>query len=284
MLEAAPDDPAALQLMAAIRLAADDAGGAERYASESLARRPDHVPTLILWGHAAHRSGELELAAHRWRRAADLDPTRAEPAFKACAALIARGGIDLGSILADLRERFPKEATGWLDIGLAFAAIGQYSAALACYDLCEGGSPPIACNIQRGDALYGLGRFAEAIKAFSLAVEAKPDHFPGWFKLGLAHQDNKNWAAAERAYRRALALRPETAEAETNLGIVLQEIGDLEAAKEAYGRAISLDASSFGRIAQALAAAPTGEVWMDLAVLRAHLIEGGLRSRAGPAR
>lgn len=284
LLEAAPSDPAVLQMMAAIRLAAEDAPGAERYANESLALRPDHVPTLILAGHAAQRSGELELAAYRWSRASELDPKRAEPAFRACAALITRGGVDVGPVLADLRKRFPDHRAGWLDIGEALANTKRYDAALACYALCKNHTPEAVYNIRRGDALYHLGRLAEAVEAFALVVEAEPDHFPAWFKLGLALQDSRDWAAAEEAYRRVLSLRPESAEAETNLGIVLQEAGDLTQAKQAYGRAVSLDPSSFGRIAQALSAAPTGEVWSDLSALKAYLLEEGRRSRERPAR
>ena len=81
------------------------------------------------------------------------------------------------------------------------------------------------------------------------------------------------------AYRRALALRPDLAEAEANLGVALQEQGELTGAKQAYGRAINLMPSAFGRVAQALTTAPKGELWLDLAALRAHLSELGRLSR-----
>ena len=109
--------------------------------------------------------------------------------------------------------------------------------------------------------------------------ELDPASAEAWFKLGLAFQDSRHPDRAAEAYRRALALRPNLAEAEVNLGVVLQEQGDLTAAKQAYGRAIALMPSAFGRIAQALTTSPKGELWMDLAALRAHLSELGRLSR-----
>ena len=71
--------------------------------------------------------------------------------------------------------------------------------------------------------------------------------------------------------RRALELRPDFAEAAVNLGTCHQESGDMAAAKMAYRLALRLRPDTFGRVAQALAAAPMGEVWLDLAALRHSL-------------
>lgn len=73
------------------------------------------------------------------------------------------------------------------------------------------------------------------------------------------------------AYRRTLEAEPAFAEAAVNLGSALQETGDLESARSAYGAAIRVRPETFGRIAQSLAAAPSGEVWLDLAALRQSL-------------
>ena len=45
----------------------------------------------------------------------------------------------------------------------------------------------------------------------------------------------------------------------------------MAAAKTAYQLALRLQPDTFGRIAQALAAAPIGEVWLDIAALRGSL-------------
>ena len=66
-------------------------------------------------------------------------------------------------------------------------------------------------------------------------------------------------------------LSPELAEAHVNLGICLQQTGDIAAAKTMFGRAMRLRADTFGRIAQALSAAPRGELWLDPERLRRSL-------------
>ncbi|HUN53025.1 MAG TPA: tetratricopeptide repeat protein, partial [Candidatus Sulfotelmatobacter sp.] len=57
-----------------------------------------------------------------------------------------------------------------------------------------------------------------------------------------------------------------------NLGVALQESGELEAALDAYGQALRLRPESFGRIAQALVAAPAGTLFLDLGRLRGELL------------
>ena len=92
-----------------------------------------------------------------------------------------------------------------------------------------------------------------------------------WFALGLVRQDNHDFVPAVEAYRQALKMRPDLAEAAVNLGICHQEIGDMTSAKVAYRLALKLRPDTFGRIAQALAASPIGEVWLDVAALRRSL-------------
>ena len=77
--------------------------------------------------------------------------------------------------------------------------------------------------------------------------------------------------AAITAYRRTLHLSPELAEAHVNLGICLQQTGDIAAAKASFGSAMRLRSDTFGRIAQALSAAPRGELWLDSERLRQSL-------------
>jgi predicted TPR repeat methyltransferase len=91
--------------------------------------------------------------------------------------------------------------------------------------------------------------------------------------VGLVRQDKREFGAAADAYGRALELRPDLAEAAVNLGICHQENGDMAAAKTAYRLALRLRPDTFGRIAQALAVAPMGEVWLDLAALRHSLAD-----------
>ena len=100
-------------------------------------------------------------------------------------------------------------------------------------------------------ALEGLAAWASATddvaltaKFCTLLVAAVPDHFEGWFNLGLAHQKSGHRKQAADAYTEAIRVRPQASQAYTNLGIVRQEMGDTKGAKEAYEQAFKLNANA----------------------------------------
>jgi len=278
LLEYTPDDPRVTQLMAAIRLASGDFADAERFAQASLVRRPDHAPTIVLAGMAARKAGKLDLAANCFRRATALDPARPDAAFQACIVQIERMGADVVQLFGDLHVRFPGHASGWVEIGRALDGVGQSRLALSAFDLAFQTAPTAYLAYKRGELLYDLRELRQAESALRYSATADGNQFSTWFKLGLVLQDLRDLAGAVDAYRRALAVRSESAEAETNLGIALQDSGDLRSAKAAYGRAMLVAPESFARIAQALAMAPTGELWLDMGALQSHLLDEGRRS------
>lgn len=274
-----PEDPSVRQLMAAIALRQAKPQDAERWALSSLAVRPNHFATLMLAAAAARSREDWRSAHERWARAAELEPRRPEAAFGVAIAAIAIDPADAARAVDALRQRFPDASPAWADIGAACERIGRWDLAADAFALgLKARLSPNLC-LRLGAALLSLGRRGEAAAAFQKALQLDPASAEAWFKLGLTFQDSRHPDRAEEAYRRALGLRPDLAEAQANLGVVLQEQGDLEAAKRAYGRAINLKPSAFGRIAQALTTAPKGELWLDLAALRAHLSELGRLSR-----
>ncbi|MDN6886026.1 tetratricopeptide repeat protein [Variovorax sp. CAN2819] len=123
-----------------------------------------------------------------------------------------------------------------------------------------------------GLTLKAAGREAEAARALRRAAALAPAHGGIWFELALVLQDLRDFDGAAEALRQVLRVSPPRAEVEVNLGIVLQEAGRMEEAMQAYGRACRLNADTFGRIAHALATAPTGRLWLDLDELRAALL------------
>jgi tetratricopeptide (TPR) repeat protein len=305
LLAAAPRDPALLQLGAAIALRQGDAEAARRQAAAALAVRPDHAPTLLIAGHAARALNDPKEALAFFRRASTRDPARAEPAFMTCIVLLELGDGEARTMLDFCLETFPADAPGWRAIGVAMERAGQQEAALAAFTRAARAAPSCELDMRRGAILRALGRQAEALAAFRAARALAPQHFDaalqlglalqsqgdvagaraaleeaaalapndarGWFALGLLAQENRDWPAAIAAYRQALAADRNLAEAAVNLGVVLQETGDLAAARAAYGEALALRADTLGRIAQALTAAPRGELWLDLAALRSSL-------------
>lgn len=314
LLRKAPGAPAVYQLAAAISLERGETEQAVRAAAASLVRRPDHVPTLVLAGRAAIASGNLLGALSFFRDAAALAPDRADSAFLMCVTLLELGDAEATTLLPRLLDQFPDDADGWCLLGAALQRCGQRGAAVVAFTRAAHAAPSAALELSRGTLLESLGRFAEAVDAYRVAADLAPDNSEAalklglnlrrigdrenaaaaleravtlptatsdtWFALGLIRQDKRDFGSAAEAYCRALKIRPDFAEAAVNLGICHQEAGDMAGAKVAYGLALTLRSDTFGRIAQALAAAPVGEVWLDLAALRRSLSG---QSRSTPA-
>jgi Tfp pilus assembly protein PilF len=98
-----------------------------------------------------------------------------------------------------------------------------------------------------------------------------PESAEASLKLGLCLQRTRDVESARVALERAVTLGPPSSEAWFALGLIRQDQREHAAATKAYRRALDVRPDSFGRIAQALAAAPVGEIWLDVAELRRSL-------------
>lgn len=301
----APDDPAAHQLVATVAWQRGDHAETLHWAQSCLALRTRHPPALLLAGRAARAAGDLNGALAFFREAAQCAPERADAAFMACITLLDLGDPQANGALHDLLRRFPNDAEGWHEIGLTLHKAGKFEAALVAFTRAAEAVQNPRYDIARAASLQALGRLGDAADILRKAGS----RFPGnsdialrlalclhklgelaaaraelervlepdtasanlWFAYGLICQDSRDPAAAITAYRRALQLSPELAEAHVNLGICLQQTGDIAAAKAAFGNAMRLRPDTFGRIAQALPAAPRGELWLDPERLRQSL-------------
>jgi len=310
IFEAAPRDPAVHQLHAAIALRRRRFEETARWAHSCLALRPDHPPALILAGRAAKAVGDPLKALDLFRRAAQGTPAKAEAAFLVCVTLLEQGDPEANEWLSDLLCRFPDDAEGWHEIGVALHKAGHLEGALAAFTRAATAAAVARYHVERAMVLRALGRLSEAAEALRRARALAPEaaeislqlalclhrlgdygaarleleqivagdagNSQAWFALGLVLQDTHEIAPAIAAYRKALALRPAFPEAYVNLGICLQQARDLDAAKRAYGGALHLRADTFGRISQALPSAPKGELWLDLERLR-HALSQSLQ-------
>ncbi|WP_423967274.1 tetratricopeptide repeat protein [Bradyrhizobium sp.] len=302
LLQDAPDDPAAHQLVATIAWQRGDHDQTLRWARSCLALQPRHAPALLLAGRAARAAGDLGGALQFFREAAQCVPERADAAFMTCITLLELGDPKANDSLHDLLRRFPGDADGWHDIGMTLHRAGKFEAALVAFTRAAAMAQNPRHEMARAASLQALGRLGEAVDVLRQAGSLLPGnadivlhlalclHKLGelaaarvalepilasnpasanlWFAYGLICQDSRDPVTAITAYRRTLDLSPELAEAHVNLGICLQQTGDIAAAKAAFGRAMRLRADTFGRIAQALSAAPRGELWLDPERLR----------------
>ena len=115
------------------------------------------------------------------------------------------------------------------------------------------------------------GNAARALSRFRRALGLDRTNADGWFGLGLALQDVKDYAAAAGAFEQVVALRPGDARALVNRAVSLQQSGNLADAMASYRLAYQTDPSTFAAISQALGAASTGLLVLDLETLRDRL-------------
>jgi tetratricopeptide (TPR) repeat protein len=228
----------------------------------------DKTIARILFARVAHGLGHRTDAIDIVREALRRTPDEAAVAFLLCALMLKGGDAEANSLLTHCLARFPDFAPGWSDLGHILLEHGKIEAALVCF---AQGTPSFAAAVRRGLILRDLRRLDEAEASFEAAAALDPSSVRAWFLLGTCRQDRGDFAGAADAYRAVLARDNTVAEAAVNLGMVLQESGDLESAKAAYARALGTRADTIGRIAQALATSPKGELWLDLKALRRDL-------------
>ncbi|HZT52290.1 MAG TPA: tetratricopeptide repeat protein [Stellaceae bacterium] len=217
----------------AARSATGEAGAAARTSAalEHFARGIDQ-----------HRAGLLPEAEAAYRRAAALDPNRAE--IHCNLGLVLQGQGRLPEAAAAFRRAValaPDLREAQFNLGIALCELGEAAAAVPVLQRATTLLPDYAeAHYNLGNALRGSGRRAEAIASYCRAIALKPDFSDAYSNLGSLYADDGNLAEAERAFRRAGALSPAAAEPANNLGLVLHRLARYDEAAAAYRRALAL--------------------------------------------
>jgi tetratricopeptide (TPR) repeat protein len=306
LLRISPRDPAAHQLAATVALQQGAHVEAGVWARSCLALRPNHAPAMMIAGSAGLASGDVTSAKTLFRRASELSADDPKPLFQLGLAQIESSDSQAAATIAELTQRFPAEASGWRDIGLALMRADDLDAAEAAFGRAAGASGDPSHSVNLGRLLLARGRAAEAIAPFRHALAATPDRPEAllllgqalrqigaprealqqlirlaelqpakgsvFYALGLVYDDLRNWSGAIAAYGRCVELSPEMPEAHVNLGLALQQIGELARAISCYRRAMRLRPDTFGRIVQALPSTQKGMLWLDPRKLRDSLV------------
>jgi tetratricopeptide (TPR) repeat protein len=122
--------------------------------------------------------------------------------------------------------------------------------------------------------LQVLGRLGEAVDVLRKAESLLPGDTDIALQLALCLHKLGELAAARVELERILAPDAASANLWFAYGLICQDSRDPIAAitaKASFGRAMRLRSNTFGRIAQALCAAPRGELWLDSERLRQSL-------------
>jgi Flp pilus assembly protein TadD len=93
---------------------------------------------------------------------------------------------------------------------------------------------------KQGQALFGLGRYSEALDCFNAFAKLNPNVAPLYQTRGLCLQRLGRFADAQADFERSIALNPGEAETHKNLGTLHARLGRMEQAFASFDRALAL--------------------------------------------
>jgi len=140
-----------------------------------------------------------------------------------------------------MSERAGGPAEAYFQSGNDHAQRGDWSAALASYDLAIAAVPTLVpAHFNRGVALQHLGRLDAACASYEVAVTLDPAYVLGWFNLGVVLQQMHRSVEALSSYERAIEARPDHADAHCNRGTILLDLDRVPEALASYETALVL--------------------------------------------
>jgi Tfp pilus assembly protein PilF len=163
---------------------------------------PDQAKQLYLQGKEHHKLGDLASAEAAYKKVLALIPQQPDT-------------LHMLGVLAFQQDRFEDS-----ERLIAAAIRSRPNDGLAYYNY--------------GNALRKLGRFDEAISAFTKAFELNPSHIASLEHLGNIYKELNKFAKAHEYYDQLLALDPENAIGRSNKAIALLTEGRFSEGWELY--------------------------------------------------
>lgn len=149
---------------------------------------------------------------------------------------------EAAQVLAQLLDRDPARARGWLMLGAAQRRLGMLDEAMAATERALALEPRYAeARSNLGELLLVCGRAAEALEEFERALQDVPDLVAALNNRVAALYELGRFDEAERAAREAIESHPEVPQLHVNLGNVLLHTAKARQAVKAYRRALELD-------------------------------------------
>ncbi len=129
----------------------------------------------------------------------------------------------------------------WLERGDELFQLQRYREAVASYDRVIHARPEeYLAWFKRGIALENLQHYEEAIVSYDRVVQLQPEDYLAWFKRGAALEALQRYGEAVSSYGRVLELKPDNYWAWHDRGRVLERLQKYEEAVAAYDRAVQL--------------------------------------------
>jgi len=134
------------------------------------------------------------------------------------------------------------EASEMLNKGVALYFLGKHEGGIACYDKAIAINPAYSdAYYNRGNAHYDKGNLEQAISDYSKAIEINPVYLKAYYNRGVFYHSKGNLVQAISDYNKIIAINPAHSDAYYNRGIAYHKKGDLEQAISDYSKAIEIN-------------------------------------------
>jgi tetratricopeptide (TPR) repeat protein len=189
------------------------------------------------------RTGRVDDAVGRYKRALELRPRDADTHNNLGVALVQHGRIEeavthYGCAL----DVNPEHADAHSNLGVALVRQGRLDEGAAHYRTALALRPAGAdIHNNLGVLLMQQGKVEEAAAHFEQAVVLNPEHVNAHSNLGVALVQQGKIDEGIGHYSQALATDPDNAEAYNGLGVALVQIGRIDEAAAHYERALVLN-------------------------------------------
>ena len=241
VLDLAPENPDALQLLGMIARKAGRHAGAVAFFNRSLAVAPAQPHVHNNLGNSLVDLGDGGGAIQAYRAALRLAPAYDEARVNLAIALLAADDApDASATLAPLLRRDPRNASAWAIEGQARRAMGELDPAITAFRTALTLRPDHAATLHNlGVALRLAARPDEALPLLRRAIEADPTRAEIASTLGHCLQDLGQIDTAILAYQRAIALCPTDRDAHRSLSGLLWRQGRTDAWLASYRSALA---------------------------------------------
>lgn len=295
VLDVAPDQPDALQLLGMIARRRQDHAAAIPLFRRSLAIRPAQPNVFNNLGNSLADTGRHGEAAEAYRTALRLRPDYHEARINLAVSRIAAGmPAEARDLLLAMVDRLVGDARMWAVLGQALNALDQYDAAVRAFERSLVLRPGhVATRHNLAVALRRSGRSEAALPILLDCVAADPGMADMRHNLGHCLQDLGRIDDAAAAYAAAIAIRPAFRDAHDSLNRMLWRHGRHDSYLASYREALTASAFDPSPVDQGLLADYANRLLLSgqgaaaLALLGPAIAQGGaqveLRYRYGQA-
>src|SRR5258708_11141397 len=183
---------------------------AERLYAGVLRGDPGNLSAAHSLGLVQLRLGRADAAEASFARALQIAPTYANAFVNRGTALKALNRLDEAE--ASYRAALdlePGHAAAIRNLGILFNLLDRHQEALDAADLALTRARHAEGFIARGDALYGLGRFEDALESYLEAARLSAQPYETLIKIAIARAALRQYPEALSLLDEAVALRPE---------------------------------------------------------------------------